>query len=45
MLGGFEIRTDAEVVRYPDRYDPGKRGQQMWAQMVEFRENGLELGR
>ena len=45
VLGGFEIRTDAQVVRYPDRYDPGKRGQQMWAQMVEFRENGLELGR
>jgi DNA polymerase I-like protein with 3'-5' exonuclease and polymerase domains len=29
VLGGFEIRTDAEVIRYPDRYrDP--RGDRMW---------------
>jgi DNA polymerase-1 len=29
VLNGFEIRTDAEIIRYPDRYmDP--RGQRMW---------------
>ena len=29
VLNGFEIRTEAEIVRYPDRYRD-KRGQQMW---------------
>ena len=29
VLGGFELRTDAEIIRYPDRYsDP--RGEVMW---------------
>jgi hypothetical protein len=29
VLGGFTLRSDAKVVRYPDRYmDP--RGQRMW---------------
>jgi len=29
VLGGFELRSDAKIVRYPDRYmDP--RGQRMW---------------
>ena len=29
VLGGFELRTDADYVRYPDRYaDP--RGVKMW---------------
>lgn len=29
VLDGFELRTDAEVVRYPDRY-MDKRGRTMW---------------
>ena len=29
MLGGFELRTDAAIVRYPDRY-MDKRGAVMW---------------
>ena len=29
VLGGFKLRTDAKLVRYPDRYeDP--RGKEMW---------------
>jgi hypothetical protein len=29
VLGGFELRTDATIIRYPDRYsDP--RGVKMW---------------
>lgn len=29
VLGGFDVRTDAKIVRYPDRYmDP--RGERMW---------------
>jgi DNA polymerase-1 len=33
VLGGFELRTDAEVVRYPDRYrDP--RGDVMWKKVM-----------
>ena len=29
VLGGFELRSDAKIVRYPDRYsDP--RGVRMW---------------
>lgn len=30
VLGGFELRTDVDVVRYPERYSD-KRGHQMWA--------------
>ena len=33
ILGGFKLNTDAEIVRYPDRY-MDKRGQAMW-DMVE----------
>ena len=33
VLGGFEIRTDVKVVRYPDRYtDP--RGMTMWQRIM-----------
>jgi hypothetical protein len=35
VLGGFELRTDAEVVRYPDRYaDP--RGTVMWDRVMNL---------
>lgn len=29
VLGGFQLRSDAKVIRYPDRYMDG-RGKQMW---------------
>lgn len=35
VLGGFEIRTDAKVIRYPNRYeDP--RGKGMWLKVTEM---------
>jgi hypothetical protein len=35
VLDGFELRTDAEVVRYPDRYtDP--RGTVMWDRVMHL---------
>ena len=35
VLGGFEVRTDAEIVRWPDRYaDP--RGKVMWATVTRL---------
>jgi DNA polymerase I len=35
VLGGFEVRTDAEIVRWPDRYaDP--RGKVMWATVMRL---------
>jgi DNA polymerase-1 len=35
VLSGYEIRTEAEIIRYPDRYrDP--RGKDMWARIMEI---------
>ena len=33
VLGGFEVRTDAEVIRYPNRYDD-PRGTAMWRKVA-----------
>ena len=33
VLGGFELRTDAEIARYPDRYSD-ERGAKMWETVV-----------
>ena len=33
VLGGFEIRTDAEIVRYPNRYID-ERGVEMWQRVM-----------
>jgi DNA polymerase-1 len=30
VLGGFELRTDVNVVKYPDRFMDEKRGRRMW---------------
>ncbi len=30
VLGGFTLRSDAKIVRYPDRYADGDRGRVMW---------------
>jgi hypothetical protein len=35
ILGGFELRTDADVIRYPDRYSD-ERGETMWAQVTRL---------
>jgi DNA polymerase-1 len=35
VLGGFELGTDAEVVRYPDRYMDG-RGAVMWERVMRL---------
>ena len=35
VLAGFELRTDVEIVRYPDRYsDP--RGRVMWDRVMRL---------
>jgi DNA polymerase I len=34
VLGGYEIRTDVEVIRYPDRY-MDSRGQRVWNLVAE----------
>ena len=41
VLGGFELRSDAEVVRYPDRY-MDKRGRKMWGTVMSLLEELLE---
>jgi len=33
VLGGHELRTDATIVRYPDRYSD-KRGLEIWADVL-----------
>lgn len=38
VLAGFEIRTEAKIVRYPDRYSD-KRGEKMWNTICELLEN------
>jgi len=35
VLGGFRLRSDAKVVRYPDRY-MDERGEKMWAKVMEL---------
>jgi hypothetical protein len=30
VLDGFRLRTDVQIVRYPDRFMDDKRGRQMW---------------
>jgi len=38
VLGGFELRSDAKIVRHPERYmDP--RGKRMWETVVEILED------
>ena len=40
VLAGFELRTDVEVVSYPDRYQD-KRGAKMWQTVMEILEERL----
>jgi hypothetical protein len=35
VLGGHELRTDAKIIRYPDRYtDP--RGDAIWSRVLDL---------
>ena len=36
VLDGFELATDAEVVRWPDRYMDEKRGRVMWGRVLKL---------
>jgi len=35
LLDGFQLRTDADIVRYPDRYED-KRGETMWNTVLDI---------
>jgi len=35
VLSGFEVRTDAKIVKFPDRYDE-PRGELMWRKITEI---------
>ena len=35
VLGGHELRTDATIVRYPDRFGD-RRGEHMWAEVLDL---------
>src|SRR5262245_23781382 len=35
VLDGFEVRSDAKVIRHPDRYSDG-RGERMWQEVFEL---------
>jgi DNA polymerase I len=35
VLGGFELGTDAQIVRYPDRY-MDERGAVMWDRVMKL---------
>jgi hypothetical protein len=36
VLNGFEIRTDAKLVKYPDRFMDEKRGKVMWNKVTRL---------
>ena len=38
VLYGFEVRTDAKIVRYPDRYKD-ERGREMWDRVMSLIES------
>jgi hypothetical protein len=44
VLGGFELRSDVKVVRYPDRYMDEARGRAMWNRVVGLI-NNINAGR
>ncbi len=37
VLGGFEVRTDADIIRHPERYDD-PRVSDMWDRVMELLE-------
>jgi DNA polymerase I len=36
VLGGFELRTDVNVIKYPDRFMDEKRGRKMWDHIMRL---------
>jgi DNA polymerase I len=36
VLGGFELRTEVQVVRYPNRYMDEDRGRVMWTRVMQL---------
>ena len=45
VLGGFELTTDADVYRYPERYQDEERGGAFWDKVMGlFPENLLPTG-
>lgn len=38
VLDGFEVGTDAEIIRWPDRYMDKERGEEMWNMMVRLKD-------
>jgi DNA polymerase I len=36
VLGGFPLRTEAKIVRYPDRYMDEKRGRSFWEKVMSL---------
>ena len=36
VLSGFELRTDVNVIRPPDRYMDADRGREMWEQVMKL---------
>lgn len=36
VLNGFEVRTEYDIFRYPDRYMDEKRGRKMWDKVMEI---------
>jgi DNA polymerase I len=43
VLGGFRLRSDAEVVRWPDR-DLDDRGREFWGRVMALLPDGSEAG-
>jgi hypothetical protein len=41
VLGGFELTSDAKIVRYPDRYADG-RGKVMWQRVMKLIGDGVQ---
>jgi len=37
LLGGFELRSDVKMARYPDRYEPDV-GADLWSLVLELLE-------
>ena len=44
VLGSFTLRSDAQIVRYPDRYTD-ERGEEMWEKLQEIIDRLEQAGR
>jgi hypothetical protein len=41
VLGGFQLRSDATIVRWPDRYMDG-RGREFWGRVMRMMPTGID---